>query len=105
MRTRRIVGALGGLLVAGAVLVSTAGVAAADAANGDNAFLCPVVGLGAVNGPASPLGDSGKATFLPGQNQAGEHANASAFNAFGGAGPTNLPGTAGFTPIWNPPGP
>jgi|SRR5215204_1039572 len=102
MRKRQLTAMVAALLLAGAAAAGTAGVASADADNGDNAFLCPVVGLGATNGPAHPLGDSGRATFLPGQSDAGSHANASAFNAFGGAGPTNLPGRPGFTPIWNP---
>jgi hypothetical protein len=102
---RRMAAATAALVMAGSALAATVGVASADKVNGDNAFLCPVVGLGTLNGPGDFLGASTTdATFLPGKNQAGGHANDDAFNAFGDASATNTPGTAGFTPIWNPPG-
>jgi hypothetical protein len=68
-------------------------------------FLCPVIGEGALGAPGlegkvGPLGDG--ATFLPGNNQAGDHANPNAYNEFGAPSDTNVPGTPGFTPIWNP---
>jgi hypothetical protein len=73
-------------------------------------FLCPVMGQGALDAPgldgthknmvgALPSGD---ATIRPGNNQAGDNANSNAYNEFGGPSPTNVPGTPGFTPIWNP---
>lgn len=73
-------------------------------------FLCPVMGEGAL-GAAGLDGShqntvgalpSGDATILPGNNQAGDNANQNALNEFGGPSPTNVPGTPGFTPIWNP---
>lgn len=77
---------------------------------GAEPFLCPVMGEGALgapglNGPSTnsvmelPSGD---ATIVPGNNQAGARANAEAYNEFGGPSATNVPGTPGFTPIWNP---
>jgi hypothetical protein len=78
-------------------------------------FLSPVMGQGALdapglNGPSkNGVGEqpSGNATFVPGNNQAGAHANENAFNDFGGPsdntpdGGYNVPGTPGFTPLWN----
>jgi hypothetical protein len=72
-------------------------------------FLCPIVGDGVLNADAHN-GDNGVAaitpaagtSLLPGKNQAGEHANANAYNEFGGPDAGNTPGTPGFTPIWNP---
>jgi hypothetical protein len=72
-------------------------------------FLCPVVGDGVLNADAHngangvgaitpPAGTS----LLPGNNQAGANANPAAYNEFGGPDSGNVPGTAGFTPIWNP---
>jgi hypothetical protein len=77
---------------------------------GAEPFLCPVMGQGALNAAgldgshknsvsALPSGD---ATIVPGNNQAGARANENALNEFGGPSPTNVPGTPGFTPIWNP---
>ena len=73
-------------------------------------FLCPVMGQGALSAPGlngssvNSVGalPSGAATIVPGNNQAGTSANPSAYNAFGGPSATNVPGTPGFTPIWNP---
>ena len=79
-------------------------------------FLCPVMGEGALNAPglngssANSVGElpSGDATFVPGNNQAGANANENGLNEFGGPGDLtpdgdyNVPGTPGFTPIWNP---
>jgi hypothetical protein len=92
-------------LFAGVAIVAmgTAGVASAEP------FLCPIVGAGVVNADAHN-GDNGVqaisppagTSLLPGNNQAGANANASAYNAFGGPSAGNTPGTPGFTPIWNP---
>jgi len=85
------------------VAMGTAGAASAEP------FLCPIVGAGVVNADAHN-GDNGVqaispaagTSLLPGNNQAGVNANASAYNAFGGPSAGNTPGTPGFTPIWNP---
>lgn len=93
-----------------AVLFSVTGLALGTAgAAGAAPFLCPIVGDGVLNADAHN-GDNGVAaitpaagtSLLPGNNQAGEHANANAYNAFGGPTAGNTPGTPGFTPIWNP---
>ena len=73
-------------------------------------FLCPVMGQGALaaaglsGSSVNTVGTlpSGAATIRPGNNQAGTNANTNALNQFGGPSPTNVPGTPGFTPIWNP---
>lgn len=92
------------ILAAVAVLaLATAGTASAEP------FLCPIVGDGVINADAQngangvqainpPAGTS----LLPGKNQAGAKANPQAYNEFGGPDAGNTPGTAGFTPIWNP---
>lgn len=72
-------------------------------------FLCPIVGAGVTNAD-SHNGDNGVqaiyppagTSLSPGNNQAGPNANPNAWNAFGGPTAGNTPGTAGFTPIWNP---
>jgi hypothetical protein len=72
-------------------------------------FLCPIVG-GGVNNADSHNGSNGVeainpaagTSLLPGNNQAGAHADDSAYNENGGPVAGNQPGTAGFTPIWNP---
>jgi hypothetical protein len=77
---------------------------------GADPFLCPVIGEGALdapglNGPSqNSVGalPSGDGTIVPGNNQAGAKANDNAYNEFGGPSATNVPGTPGFTPIWNP---
>jgi hypothetical protein len=99
---------LGGTLAL--VLFATSAVGAGAAP-----FLCPVMGQGALdapglNGPSqNGVGElpSGDATIVPGNNQAGANANDEALNEFGGPADTtpdggfNVPGTPGFTPIWN----
>jgi len=72
-------------------------------------FLCPVVGDGVNNADAHnsdngvhAISPAAGTSLLPGNNQAGTNANPSAYNAFGGPTAGNTPGTAGFTPIWNP---
>ena len=72
-------------------------------------FLCPIVGDGVLNADGHngdngvvAIGPPAGTSLLPGSNQAGPHANVNAYNAFGGPGPGNAPGTPGFTPIWNP---
>lgn len=99
---QRIIGkaVAGGALTVGIVL-SSAGVASA-------AFLCPVVGDGVVNADAHN-GDHGVAaidpavgtSFLPGQNQAGTHADPNAYNSQGPDNPDAGPGgNPDFSPIW-----
>ena len=102
-----------GLLAGGAAVVLFA---AGAVGVGAEPVLCPVMGEGALSAPgldgshqnsggALPSGD---ATILPGNNKAAEKANANALNEFGGPADTtpdggyNVPGTPGFTPIWNP---
>jgi len=101
-------------LLAGGVAVALFAAGAVGA--GAEPFLCPVMGEGALNAPGldgshqNSVGalPSGDATIRPGNNQAGANANANALNQFGGPGDTtpdggyNVPGTPGFTPIWNP---
>jgi hypothetical protein len=86
--------------------LATAGVASADQTGTDGAFLCPIVGDGVLNasshGGVSAIQPAAGTSILPGNNQAGSHANANALNANGGPTAGNTPGTAGFTPIWNP---
>jgi hypothetical protein len=72
--------------------LGTAGAAAAEP------FLCPIVGDNGVAAISPAAGTS----LLPGRNQAGDQANANAYNEFGGPDAGNTPGTPGFTPIWNP---
>jgi hypothetical protein len=93
-----------------AVVASVAAVAlgAAGAAQAQP-FLCPIVGDGVLNADTRN-GDNGVqaitpdagTSLLPGDNQAGANADPNAYNAFGGPTAGNTPGTAGFTPIWNP---
>ncbi len=80
------------------------GVASADHTGDPNAFICSVVGEGVLNSPkldANPF-PGGGATFLPGNEQAGGHANENGLNENGTPSATNRPGADGFTPIWNP---
>lgn len=95
---------LSGAAALSLVVVGT-GAASADQSGDPNAFLCPVVGEGVLNSPIATAGPypGGGATFLPGKEQAGGHANINGLNANGGPSATNRPGTDGFTPIWNPP--
>ena len=102
------------VLVLGVLLAFTS-VAAADKPDGpvsppdSTVFLCPIVGEGVINADAHN-GDNGVSviyppagtSFLPGNNQAGAHANQNAYNGQGGPGPGNNPGhNPDFTPIWN----
>jgi hypothetical protein len=88
--------------------IAAAALGAAGTASAEP-FLCPIVGPGVINAD-SHNGDNGVQTIspaagtslLPGNNQAGANANPNAYNAFGGPTAGNTPGTAGFTPIWNP---
>jgi hypothetical protein len=97
--------ALAALLTAASSLV-TVSVASADQTGTPDAFLCPIVGDGvlnaASNGGVSAIQPPAGTSILPGNNQAGGHANANALNANGGPSAGNVPGTPGFTPIWNP---
>ena len=96
-------------------LAATQSVAMAAAPDGpvgpaDGAFLCPAVGAGVEiadahngeNGVATigPIA-SGDQSFLPGNNQAGAHANGEALNTDGpgtSAGPGD--GNADWSPLW-----
>ncbi|MQA00722.1 MAG: hypothetical protein GEU80_15595 [Dehalococcoidia bacterium] len=96
---------LAAALGAAAITLAGTGVAFADQDNGNpDAFLCPVVGEGAIGAPGREAGPypGGGATFIPGNNQAGMHANMNALNEIGGPAADNRPGADGFTPIWNP---
>jgi hypothetical protein len=69
---------------------------------GSGPFLCPSVGQGVTNNrpDAGQLPD-GSYTFLPGNNQAGAHANANALNTLPASqspGPGN--GNSDWSPIW-----
>ena len=100
-------------ILLGVLLAFTYVAAAADGPVGpDNGvFLCPIVGIGVLNADANN-GDNGVSliipqpgagiSFLPGNNQAGAHANHNAYNGLGGPGPGNNPGhNPDFTPIWD----
>ena len=85
-------------------------VASTSVALADDAFLCPVVGDGVLNADAHN-GDNGVSSilppvgtsFLPGNNQAGANANASAYNAQGPGNADAGPGhNSDFSPIWPP---
>ena len=72
-------------------------------------FLCPIVGEGTTTAPGlqgtaatSAISPPAGPSVLPGQNQAGAHANPNAYNEIGGPIPGNVPGAPGYTPIWNP---
>ena len=88
-----------------ALLAAGTTVASADQTGDPDAFICPVVGEGVLNNAARTGAGpypGGGATFTPGKEQAGRHANANALNESGGPSATNRPGADGFTPIWNP---
>jgi hypothetical protein len=89
------------------VMVASTSIAAADEVQ-STAFLCPVVGDGVINADAHN-GDNGVASiqppvgtsFLPGNNQAGAHANPNAYNTEGPGNPDAGPGgNPDFSPIW-----
>lgn len=78
-----------------------------------DAFLCPAVGHGVTNADArngdngvstiGPIG-SGDQSFLPGNNQAGAHANNQAVNPEGpGTSPGPGNGNSDWSPIWPSP--
>ncbi len=103
------------MLAAGGV-VATSGVAFADQPDGpafgpQGQFLCPIVGDGVSTADAhngdngisniGPLPGSGDASLLPGNNQAGAHADASALNPEGPAiSPGPGDGNLDWSPIW-----
>ena len=71
-------------------------------------FLCPIVGAGVLNAAAGN-GDNGLeaitppagTSLLPGNNQAGAHANPSSYNSEGPGNPDAGPGgNPDFSPIW-----
>ena len=84
------------------------GILLAPAAAGAAPFLCPIIGDGAINADAHN-GDNGISVInppagtsqLPGNNQAGAHANANAHNSQGPGNPDAGPGgNPDFSPIW-----
>jgi hypothetical protein len=101
MSTRRLF--VGGALSL-ALFLGATGYASADQNNGvEEAFLCPIVGDGVIGAPGIEAIDPPAGTsILPGNNQAGQHANANALNSHGDGAPNlgNTPGAEGFTPIW-----
>jgi hypothetical protein len=101
--------------VACAAVLTTAGIASAAKPDGpatgpQGQFLCPAVGDGviaadAANGDHSEVNtgtiNSGQQTFLPGNNQAGAHANDNSLNTDNPdttAGPGG--GNSDWSPIW-----
>jgi len=90
-------------------MVTTQGAAFASPSDGpafgDNGeFLCPAVGNSTAadaNGRFGELPEEGTYTFLPGNNQAGAHANSKALNTENPA-PGNVPGNGNsdWSPIW-----
>jgi len=90
---------------------ATLALATAGVAGAADSFLCPIVGDGVLNntakGPTAVITPPAGTSLSPGNNQAGEHANANAYNSYGDGTPIsgNAPGADGFTPIWTgPPG-
>jgi len=84
------------------------GLVVATATASAQPFLCPIVGDGVINADAHN-GDNGVSagaaadgtTFIPGNNQAGDHANPHAYNALGPEVPGSGPGhNPDFSPIW-----
>ena len=115
MLVRHLKRSLAVLGVACAGVVATAGIASAAAPDGpatgpQGQFLCPAVGPGVANADVRN-GDhvdndtgtiaSGQETFLPGNNQAGAHADGSALNT-DNPGTTAGPGggNSDWSPIW-----
>ena len=99
---------VGAMVVVASAFFGTNLSSSADADNGSDAFLCPVVGHGVLNADANN-GDNGVSaihppvgtSFLPGKNKAGSHANANAFNSDGPGNPDAGPGgNPDFSPIW-----
>ncbi len=100
------------LIVAAAFAAAMLGgtvMASADADNGvDTAFLCPIVGDGVINADdhngdngVQDIGPPAGTSLLPGNNQAGVHANANALNPEGPGNPNAGPGgNPDFSPIW-----
>jgi hypothetical protein len=96
-----------GLVTLGLSLVAvaaTAGIASAAQPDGpatgpSGQFLCPAVGQGVPHATGTLA--SGQQTFLPGNNQAGAHANANALNT-DNPGTTAGPGggNSDWSPIW-----
>jgi hypothetical protein len=92
-------------LVLSLVLVGVfamSGTALADQNNPDGNFLCPAVGDGVANAPfdSFPIA-SGDYSFIPGNNQAGAHANNNGVNTLGpGASPGPGDGNTDWSPIW-----
>ncbi len=86
------------LVLVGAFAMS--GTILADQNNPDGNFLCPAVGDGVTNAPfdSFPIG-SGDQSFIPGNNQAGAHANNNGVNA---QGPPDSPGPGGGNTDWSP---
>ena len=82
-----------------ALSLGSAGVA------GASPFLCPVVGQGVTNntdkGPTAVIAPAVGNSLLPGNNQAGDHANPNAYNTLNPDNPAAGPGAnPDFSPIW-----
>lgn len=101
----RIITGVAVAVIGGAAFVLTATGASADPGVGPNGeFLCPAVGnetAAEANGKGWGELPNGNYTFLPGNNQAGNHANSNALNTEGpgdSPGPGN--GNSDWSPIW-----
>ena len=97
------------LVVVAGVLGAPA-VASADTGVGSNGeFLCPIVGAGVTNADdnngdhgVSTIGPAAGVSLLPGNNQAGNHADSNALNDLPPNDPNSGPGggNSGFGAIW-----
>ncbi len=114
-RIVRTLVALASIVAAMAAMQAAALAAPPDGPVGpeNGAFLCPAVGHGVENADANngdhgvaaigPIA-SGDQSFLPGNNQAGAHADPGAWNAEGpGSSPGPGGGNADWSPIWPAP--
>ena len=104
MLKRSITRVLATLALSFAAMAATAGIASAAQPDGpatgpSGQFLCPAVGQGVPHATGTLA--SGQQTFLPGNNQAGAHANANALNT-ANPGTTAGPGAGNsdWSPIW-----
>jgi hypothetical protein len=108
MSTRRHMklGILAALTALAALMLFGTGSALAAAPDvvgpGNGPFLCPSVGQGVLNHtPDAGQLPNGSYTFLPGNNQAGAHANANALNTLPASeSPGPGDGNSDWSPIW-----
>lgn len=89
-----------------AAMLGGSAIASADEPDGPvepgdaDAFLCPVVGDGVSNADAiDSFAIASGTSFLPGNNQAGAHADSSSYSSEG-PGTSDGPGDPDYTPIW-----